>query len=106
MKMKKLTITGLILVFMAVSAFLACAQAPKKTKAKSKHMKITISTETGQLVKITDENGNPAKQLTPAELQQIYDTQNPQHIGTILYTHSSPGCVIIHILGSAFKICF
>lgn len=104
--MKKLTIIGVLLVFMAVGVFLACAQAPKKTKSGSKYMKITISTETGKLVKVTDENDNQATQLTPAELQQIYDTQNPQHIGTILYTHSSPGCVIIILGNTPYKVCW
>jgi len=104
--MKKLTITGLILAIMAMGVFLACAGASKKTKSKSKHMKITISTETGQLVKVTDENNNPATQLTPAELQQIYNTQSPQHIGTILYTHSSPGCVILTLGGTSYLICW
>ena len=104
--MKKFTIFGMILAIMAVGVFLACAQAPKKTKSKSKHMKITISTETGQLVKVSDENNNPATQLTLADLQQIYNTQSPQHIGNILYTHSSPGCIIIHMGGYVYKICF
>jgi hypothetical protein len=69
-------------------------------------MKIKISTETGEVVKVTDENNNKATELTPAELQQIYQTKNPNHIGTLLYTHSSPGCIIVHIGGKIFKICF
>ena len=76
------------------------------TKSGSKYMKIKISTETGEVVKVTDENNNKATELTPAEVQQIYKTQNPLHVGTILYTHSSPGCVIIHIGGTALRICF
>jgi len=104
--MKKLTITGLILAIMAMGVFLAHAGPAKKVKVKSKHMKITISAETGKLVKVTDEYENSAKQLTPAELQQVYDTQNPQHIGTILYTHSSPGCVYLIIGGFAKVICW
>ena len=104
--MKKFTITGMILAIMAVGVLLACTKVYTKTKGGSKHMKITLSTETGELVKITDENNNPATQLTLAELQQIYNTQNPQHIGTILYTHSSPGCIILHLGGYVYKICF
>lgn len=104
--MKKFTIIGVILTFMAVGVFLACAQVPKKTKQGSKYMKITLSTETGELVKVTDENDNPAKELTPAELKQIYKTQNPQHIGTILYTHSSPGCFILTLGGTPYMVCF
>ena len=105
--MRKFTITGLILAIMAMGVFLACAGAAKKVKRGSKYMKITISTETGQLVKVTDENDDAANQLTRAELQQIYKTKNPQHIGTILYTHSSPGCVYISIGGVPFgPICY
>jgi hypothetical protein len=104
--MKKLAITGLILAIIALGVFLACAQAPKKAKSGSKYMKITISTETGELVKVTDENGNQAKKLTPAALQQIIQNQAPLKIGEILYTHSSPGCVIYVIGGYAYQFCF
>jgi len=105
--MKKFTIIGLILAIMALGVFLACAQAPTKTKSGSKYFKIKISTETGEVVEKADESNNPATELTPQELQQIY--QNPagvQHIGEILYTHSSPGCVIIVIRGKAYKVCY
>ena len=61
------------------------------TKGGSKYIKIKISTETGEVVKIVDEKGNKATELTPAELQQIYQTQAPKHVGTILHYHSSPG---------------
>ena len=104
--MKRFTTIGVILAFMVVGVFLACAQVPKKTKVKSKYMKITISTETGQLVKVTDENNNQAKQLTPAELQQIIQNQAPLKIAEILYTHSSPGCVIYVIGGYAYQFCY
>ena len=76
------------------------------TKKGSKYIKIKIKTETGELVKVTDENGNPATQLTAGELQQIYQTKAPMHIGEILYTHSSPGCIIVVILGIPFMICW
>ena len=76
------------------------------TKGGSKYMKIKISTERGKVVKVVDEKGNKADELSAAELQQIYDTQAPTHIGEILYTHSSPGCVIIRIGGTALRICF
>jgi len=104
--MKKFTIIGLILAIIAMGVFLACAGVAKNTKRGPKYMKIKISTETGKLVKVTDENNNKATELTPTELQQLYQSQAPQHVGTILYTHSSPGCVIIHIGGTALRICF
>ena len=104
--MKKLTITGLILAILAMGVFLACATASnKKTKRGSKYFKIKIDTETGAVVEKVDENNNPATQLTPAELQQLYNTKNPRHIATILHTHSSPGCVYIVIGGWGFKKC-
>jgi hypothetical protein len=105
MKMKKLTITGLILAIMAMGVFLACAWAAKKAKSGPKYMKIKISTETGDIVEKVDENNNPATPLTPAELQQLYNTKNPRHIATILHTHSSPGCVYIVIGGWGFSKC-
>ena len=62
------------------------------TKGGSKCMKIKIKTETGEVVKITDQKDNSATQITPAELQQMYQSQaGVKHVGTILYTHSSPG---------------
>jgi hypothetical protein len=69
-------------------------------------MKIKIETETGKVVKIVDEKGKKATELTPAELQQIYQTKSPTHIGEILHTHSSPGCVVVIIGGWAFQLCF
>jgi hypothetical protein len=104
--MKKFTIIGLILAIIALGVFLACAGASnKKTKSGPKYMKIKISTETGDVVEKADENNNPATHLTPAQLQQLYNTQNPRHIGTILHTHSSPGCVYLVIGGWGFRIC-
>ena len=76
------------------------------TKGGSKYMKIKISTEMGKVVKVVDEKGNKASELPASDLQQIYQTQAPTHIGEILYTHSSPGCIIVHIGGKLFKICF
>jgi hypothetical protein len=105
--MKKFTTIGLILASMAMGVFLACATASnKKVKRGSKYIKITISTETGQLVKVTNENDQQADQLTPAELQQIMQNQAPLQIGEIFYTHSSPGCVIIVMFGSPYLVCY
>jgi len=76
------------------------------TKGGSKYIKIKIETETGKVVKIVDEKGNKATELTPAELQQIYQNQTPLKIGEILYTHSSPGCVIYVFGGYAYQFCY
>ena len=76
------------------------------TKSGSKYMKIKIETETGNIVKIADEKGNKATKVDPTELEQISQSQGFKHVGTILHTHSSPGCVYVHVGGWAFKICF
>ena len=70
-----------------------------------KYMKLKISTETGEIVKNVDEHNVSADPVDPAEIQQIYKSQGFKHVGTILHTHSSPGCVYIHVGGWAFKIC-
>jgi len=74
------------------------------TKSGSNKMKIKIKTNTGKLDKITDENNNAATEMTPEEITQMYQG-GPQHIGTILFTHSSPGCVVYCSGGRCYKIC-
>ena len=77
------------------------------TKKGSKYTKIKIETDTGMLVNVKDENKNKASELTPEELKEIY--QNPagfKYLGVIFHTHSSPGCVIVHIGGKALRICY
>jgi len=70
----------------------------------SKYFKLKISTETGELKKVNDENDRDAKQLNPQELEQFYQSDYV-YTGAIFYTHQSPGCVIVIIGGKAFKIC-
>jgi hypothetical protein len=105
MKMKKFTIIGLVLAIIAVGVFLACAQAPTKAHSGSKYFKIKIDTDTGQVVEKVDGNNNPAKELTPQEIQNLYQNLAPQHIGILLFTHSSPGCVYFVVGGRAFRVC-
>jgi len=74
-------------------------------KKPSKYMKLKINTETGEVVKKVDEHGVDAIPVDAAELQQVYQSQGFTHVGTILHTHSSPGCVYIVIGGWCFRIC-
>ena len=75
-------------------------------KGGSRYMRIELETATGKVVKIVDENGKKAKKVTSTKLQQIYGSKNGfKHIGTILYTHSSPGCITVIIAGKAFQLC-
>jgi hypothetical protein len=102
--MKRFIISGMILAIIAVGVFLACAQAPTKTKSGSKYFKIKINTETGEVFEKLDQSNKPARELTPQELQQVY-LKGPIHIGEILFTHSSPGCVYIVVRGKAYEVC-
>ena len=103
--MKKFTIIGMVLAIIAMGVFLACAGTSKKTKSGSKYFKIKIDTDTGQVVEKVDGNNNQAKELTPQEIQHLYQNLAPQHIGTLLFTHSSPGCAYIVIGGRVFRVC-
>jgi hypothetical protein len=104
MKMKKFTIIGMVLAIIAVGVFLACAQVPTKTKSGLKYFKIKVNTQTGEVFEKLDQNNKPPKELKPWELQAVY-LKGPIHIGEILFTHSSPGCVYIVVRGKAYEVC-
>jgi hypothetical protein len=76
------------------------------TKNGSKYMKIKINTETGEVVKIKDENGKNATQVSAEEAEQVQQNPNTKNVATILHTHSSPGCVYLISGGWAYKICW
>ena len=76
------------------------------TKGGSKKMKIKIKVDTGEVDRIIDENNNDATEMTPQEIQQMYQSPDgPRHIGTILQTHSSPKCMVYCSGGKCYKIC-
>jgi hypothetical protein len=69
-------------------------------------MIITVDTATGKVVKIADEKGKKATKVRQKKLVQISKSRNGfRYVGTILYSHSSPGCVYYVYLGSVFAIC-
>ena len=45
------------------------------TKGGSKKMKIKIKVDTGEVDRIIDENNNDATEMTPQEIQQMYQAQ-------------------------------
>lgn len=58
---------------------------------ESKHI-ITVEKETGKVVKVVDENGNKTTELTPDELELIYQRPDGfKYVALILHAHSSPG---------------
>lgn len=75
-------------------------------QAKPKKMKITLDVETAKLVKVVDDDETEATQVTQAEMDRIHNSANGfRFVGTILHTHSSPGCMYITIAGNTYKIC-
>jgi hypothetical protein len=72
----------------------------------SKHMVITVETETGRVVKVVDENGNEATRVDAEEIDKIYHSEDGfKYVGTILHAESSPGCAYLVIAGWGFRIC-
>jgi hypothetical protein len=75
-------------------------------KGGSKQMIIIVDTETGKIVSVADEKGNEATKVDLDEFEKIYQSPNGfKHISTMLFAHSSPGCIYISIGGRYFKIC-
>ena len=93
-------------VILGFSLVVGCAHADS-TKPGPKKMKIWIKTQDGKLDKLTDENNNPnaAVEMTPEQIEEMYQN-GPQHVGTILFTHSSPGCVVYCSRGKCYRICY
>ena len=72
------------------------------TQGGNKKMKIKVKKATGEIVYVKHENDDPATEVTPAELEQIYQSQDGfRYVGAILHAHSSPGCIylILQIYG-------
>ena len=66
------------------------------TNAGNKKIKIKVKKATGEIVYVKHENDDPATEVTPAELEQIYQSQDGfRYVGAILHAHSSPGCIYI-----------
>ncbi len=62
------------------------------TQGGTKKIKMKVNKATGVVVEVVDEKNDPATPVTQTELQQIYQSEaGVKHVGTILYTHSSPG---------------
>ena len=72
-----------------------------------KKMKIKVKKATGEIVDVQHENGDPADEMTEDEVEQMYQSPDgPKYIGTILFTHSSPECVVYYYGGKYRKVCW
>jgi len=70
-------------------------------------MIIHVSTDTGEVLKCEDENGKKAEPVIPGALDETFKGKSVvKHVAVIMHTHASPGCVIIIIGGTPYKICF
>ena len=69
----------------------------------SKKMVITIDIDKMELESVTDEKGKPAIQEEKAQIngRDIVNAPN----GTLLFTHSSPGCCWYYWHGRWYWIC-
>ena len=78
------------------------------TKGGSKHMIITVDTQTGKVVEpVVDEKGRKATRVDPKKIGEIYRSEEGfKYVGTILHAHSSPGCAYLELGGTWYVICF
>ena len=107
-RMGKVLLAVLVLV-LACSLLIAAGSFATNTTSKggSKVFKIKWKKLTGEIEEVLHENNNQSDPVPQAELNQIYQSQNGfRYVGTILYTHSSPGCAVVIIGGYARKICW
>ena len=57
----------------------------------STKMKIKVKTQTGEVDRIKDNSGRDRTLLSKAESDEIVQSSDTEHLGEILYRHSSPG---------------
>ncbi len=76
---------------------------------KAKKMKIKVRTDNGKHDPVvgTDDDGSVVKpdEVTPEQMQEIYDGQGFKYVGVILYAKSSPGCVYYCSGGKCYRVC-
>ena len=75
-----------------------------KIQGKSDKMKIKVKTKDGT-VEVKGNGGELPDELSEEESKEVNDDPNTQHIGEILFRHSSPGCVYYYIGGRMRRIC-
>jgi len=108
-RMGKVLLT--LLVFMlACSLVIVAGSSTANTTSKdgNKQIKIKVKKLSGEIVEVLNENNDQSIPVPPAEIEQIYQSQNGfRYVGVILHTHSSPGCIyIITASGAARKVCW
>ena len=95
--MKRFIIIGAISLGVALCILLAWTSVSTMAdggKEGTKWMVIKMNAETGEVI-VTDEKGGEIKKLNCKEAGKILgDKQRYEYVGTLLYTHKSPGCIV------------
>lgn len=61
------------------------------SKIGSKYVTIEIATESGEVIKVTDENGNEGNPIGIEELGRMYKSADGvKHVSTILHARKNP----------------
>lgn len=103
-KMVKVLLAGLVLMLTCSLVIVAgSSTANVKSMSGKKLIKIWVDKDTGQVLDVklrkddgSDQDSTPVSPIPPA-----------QYIGTIRFTHSSPGCIyVITASGAARKVCW
>jgi Na+-transporting NADH:ubiquinone oxidoreductase subunit NqrC len=102
-RMGNVLLTVLVLV-LTCSLIIAAGSSTAKTTSKSgkKLIKMWVDKANGQILKVKHVKDDGSE----GDAIPVSPPQSAQYIGTILYTHSSPGCVYYVIGGTALKVCW
>jgi hypothetical protein len=91
--MKRFMVIGAILASVVVCVLLVSTSVSTMAKEGTKWMVIKVNAETGKVI-VTDEKGNPIDPLDCKKASKILgDKHRFEYIGTVLYSHKSPGCI-------------
>jgi hypothetical protein len=105
--MKRFFIIG-AMAGVAVCVLLACTSVSTMAEGKDRrYMVIKIDAATGD-VTVTDEKGGKIDKLDCEKAGEILADKRPiEYVGTILYTHKSPGCIFwTDMLGFVYMKCW
>lgn len=108
--MKKVFIMSLAVIFCFAMVMGCATTETKNVKGKSKHMKIKVKAENGEIVEVVGDDVEPedvsAQELDPQQLELMYQgISGFTYVGVILHSHSSPGCAILCTRNRCYKVC-
>ena len=102
-RMGKVLLTVLV-ILLACCLVIVAGSSIAKANGK-KQIKIKVDKNTGQIldVKLGGDSGSDDQDSTPV----ISPPPSAQYVGTLLFTHSSPGCIYVILAnGQVRRICW